>query len=219
MADKVALYNLRAGMVLDRSAMVLLSTPKLAELINSVRCNVGQRLRVVDVASGFFTHKNMLDLMRDGDTGYALIAEKLGIEITPADVEALHAAELIVKKLKPPKPLYDLADPPGNWNVEEYLAISSVGSRGVVTRKTNPNGDAHHSYSISLNQLQRIWKIASAVWAKQAGAETKISAIQASGYNRNGVVGADRVVIGCQTIRRYEIEGVAIQLGWDFPGA
>lgn len=53
-------------------------------------------------------------------------------------------------------------------------------------------------------------------WAKgnNAGApHPYVHGIRASGYSRDGIVHDDRIVIGCQTIQRYELEQLALHLG------
>lgn len=209
----IALYSLASGIVLDRAVFVSLNSAEMGGVFEIIRAALRQkRLVIVDRASTFFTSSNMLDLIKAGNNDYTLIAEQLGVSIFDSDIDAIRRVEVIIAAMKPPIPLYSFAYVPDNWSIDKDLHLSL---KNVKRRRSNSQGDGI-TYSISMAQLKRIWGVASKFWATAEPPHT-VHSVSAAGYMRTAIIGLHEVDISCQTIRRYELEQVAVHLGWKFP--
>lgn len=77
--------------------------------------------------------------------------------------------------------------------------------------------------TIGLITLKRIWEIASKAWHEYDQNEAStfspipLSSVRSDGYSYNSRVTRSGIEVGCQTIERWEIEQVAVELGWDIP--
>lgn len=215
MAIKNALRVLASGMVLDRAAFVALNSTDIAGTIAAIRAQGSAPLKVINNSSAFFNSDNMLSLIRAKDNDYRLIAEDAGIVITNDDVTALIAADVTAAKIRGAmKPKYEFAAVPEGWT---FATDVSYGPTRVTRKRNNPQGDGS-AYHMSPAQIEKLWGIAVKRWVKMAGA-TDSTFVNTSGGERKAVVSADRVVVGCQTIRRYELEQIAQHKGWAFPQA
>lgn len=219
--DKSSLHVLNAGLVADRSVLIGLTSPEMASVFATLRMSVNTKktLTVIDNGNTFFTSANMLELIKANDDKYRLIAEKAGVTLREEDIQAIQGAEAAKKAIEaamiPPIPPYPFGPKPANWSVATDLTITT-GNRATVRRlRTNPNANGT-GYSISVLQLKRIWAIASVRWKTKTSVR-HIGSISADGYSRSGTVYDAHVEVGCQTIRRYELEQLALHLNWDFP--
>lgn len=218
--QKIHFYLLRSGMVVDRSVLVGLTSDQLQTTLSGIQAaSVTTHLKVIDNAKSFFTSENMLVLIRADDQDYRLIAEQAQVDITPADIAAIHLADkvqaAIVLKMTPPIPPYTFDIVPEGWTVADYLSITA-GERGTVVRKKpNPNGGGT-GYRISLKQLQRIWLIASRRWANLITTQL-VGEVNADGYRKPAYINNTSIDIGCQRVQRYELEQLAKHQGWEFP--
>lgn len=202
-------YDLPSGIVIQRNTFVGMAgsdmTAKLNQLIAA-----GRPVRVVESASEFFNDANFMAAVDAGDTdSLQLIAEKRGIQLSGAELSSIAAFVAFKAALKARldalRPPYEFAELPENWNFDR-IRITAKG----VYRAGNSE------YKISLANLERIWKQASRVWSEQDN-NKNLGEVRASGYNRTGLVRDDRIEIGCQHIRRYELEQLALQQGWEIP--
>lgn len=219
--NKVALYNLRSGMVLDRSVFVGETSAEMVLTIEAIRANPGKCLTVIDKSSTFFTSENMIALIKANDVEYRLIAEQAGVELSVEDVDAIQRAERarlsILEKMTPPIPPYPFAEVPDGWSIATDLTITA-GDRSTVRRsRHNTDGDGI-SHSMSVKQLKKLWGIASRRWTDDVSVSRYVG-VAAGGYTRNSEIEGTRVTIGCQKVRRYELEQLAVHFGWDFPKA
>lgn len=214
-AKKVIIfYDLTDGIVLDRTVFATLSSAGMAGIFAIVRGSK-KRLVIVDNAATFFTSQNMLVLAKAGDNNYRLIAEQTKVTVTDSDVAAIRRVDAIIEAMKPPPPPlppYNFVTIPNHWSVETDLDIAES---FVKRRYVNVYADGT-DYMISLFQLKRIWSIASKFWKKRGGINS-ISNVKAGSHYKTAVISLDRVTLGCQTIRRYELEQLALHLGWPFP--
>lgn len=220
---KVALHVLNAGMVLDRSVLVGQTVEEMKATVATLRASANSRKVVTVIENGalFFTAANMLDIIKSGGDTYRLIAEKAGVTLRDEDVQAIITAEATKKAIEasmvPPIPPYVFSQVPANWSIKTDLAVTNGARQSVKRRRANSMGNST-AYSISVMQLKRIWAVAAPLWQTKTGTPT-IPDVRAEGYSRGAVVRESRVEIGCQTIQRYELEQLALHLGWDFPTA
>lgn len=218
MTKKTALYVLASGLVADNSVVKGFMPKELDEFVTAISAAgfPSKKLFVVASAAGFFTPDNMISLIKANDDNYKLIAEQLEVPVSDTDVDAIRRVEGILTSLKPKAPLYPFAQVPDGWSIADDLSILKT---AVRRKRINSNGDGS-AYAMTRPQLQRIWGLASKLWLKDLGvSHESIRDVSADGYRRRADVYYDRVVIGCQTFRRYELEQLAVHLGWAFPGA
>lgn len=218
---RVALIVLKAGLVLDRSALAGLTKTELDSTVAALRSSphVKKRVTIIDSVASFFTASNMLDLIKANDDSYKLIAEKANVTLRDEQVQAIQAAEAAQKAIEtamiPPLPPYTFATIPADWSVAQDLNIID-GPRGRVRRRRNNQQGNGTSYALSLTQLKRLWTVASVYWQTKTGVYT-VPGITSDGYTRSAVMELGRVQVGCQSIQRYELEQLALHLKWDFP--
>lgn len=216
MADKKILHVLKSGMVLDRSIMIGRSADEIGSAIAVIRAEDHRRLRVVDNADQFFTAEKLMELIRAKDKDYLMVAENAGIDITAEHVDAIWKADAIANAIKmkmPPK--YTFAEVPAGWSIADDI---SLGPTIVRRKRINPQGNSG-TYTISPKRLETLWGLASRRWAKLAGATDNGGIVESQGVRRTATIGPNCIVIGCQTIQRYEIEQIAKHRGWAFPAA
>lgn len=212
--EKQALHVLKSGMVLDRSVLIGRSADEIGNVIAVIRNGVGNRLRVVDNADQFFTAEKLMELIRAKDKDYVLVAENADIEITADHVNAIWKADAIAATItKQMTPKYAFEEVPEGWSIGADI---SLGPTIVRRKRPNSNSDGT-SYQISPKRLETLWGVASKRWAGVPGATDNGGAIESQGARRNALIGVDRIIIGCQIIRRYEIEQIAKHRGWAFP--
>lgn len=220
---KVALHVLNAGMVLDRSVLVGQTVEEMKATVATLRASANSRKTVTVIENGalFFTAANMLDIIKSGGDTYKLIAEKAGVTLRDEDVQAIVTAEATKKAIEasmvPPIPPYAFHPVPANWSIKTDLVIAK-GERAYVQRRRNNGNGNSTTYRISLLQMKRVWGVASVRWQTKSGSQT-IADVKAGGYTRGARVWETHVEIGCQTVQRYELEQLALHLGWDFPTA
>lgn len=217
MADKKALTILLAGMVLDRALFIGLGADEMSNVIGTIRSSPGKMLKVVPNADEFFTARTMISLIKAADKSYALIAENAQIVLSPANVAAIQMAEDTIAAIqKSMVPKYEFANVPAGWTIATDL---SLGKTTIKRKRTNSNGDGMN-YSLSPLQTEKLWGICSKKWAKLAGAPVSGTVNVNGGYGTRSIsVSAEQVTVGCQTIRRYELEQLAKYRGWAFPQA
>lgn len=212
MAEKVALHTLTAGVVLDRSVLVGLSSDEIHSVFEKVRLSgADSKLVVTDNADTYFTAPNLLKLIRAKNTDFFLIAEKAGMVVSGEDVAAiLHADEVTAKITAAMVPPYPWVKKPEGWTFASHVSF------GPTKVKRRP-GTGDTTFALGPKQIEVLWGYASKKWA--TGKSVVVPSGSYAGYNRRPEVHADRVVIGCQTIWRYELEGIAEHKGWAVPAA
>lgn len=171
---------------------------------------------VVDNLRTFFSLSNLeKELIEPGTWVPFLLAER-GIQVTPEEIETLMRATAIRKRLLEAAREaggvdYPFARVPDGWVFDDVIEVKT----NTVRRKTGDTG-----YSIGHKSLLKVWKAVSPVWAGfRKRDEVDLGYVDASGY-RGRSVSFDRdgnVKIGCQTIQRFELEQVAVHMGWDMP--
>jgi hypothetical protein len=167
----------------------------------------------VDSFRTFFSSKSLINALETGNDQWSLIAEKLGITLTADDLDIVNRANAIrksiIKKAGSVIPDYPFVAVPAGWSVETHL---DIGKQRLGRLKNSPHGDLTHHH-MTLTQAHRLWRVASKYWTGKRDS-TYVSDVASA---RGGRLSKDSVEIGCQTIRRYELEQLALHQGWDFP--
>lgn len=170
----------------------------------------GKQVLFVEKLAQFFSDRNFLDKLNEGDLNtLSLIAEHRGIQISVADVKLVSDFRELQDRIKTQldlmKPAYKFATVPARWTVADNLIIN----RRHVYRKRG-------QYKITLKAAETLWNFAAAVWSGNSEDRRK-SDMNFAGYCRDAVVSDNSIAVGCQTIKRYELEQLAVVQGWDFP--
>ena len=203
--------ELTSNVVVERKGLENLSTEKMAEALATIYSS-GKTVIMVDSAVQFFSNKNLLKVMDSPNSSehLAAILEQRGVQLSVAEMNILSGyhtlKERVMTVLRDQQPLYDFAEVPEGWDVDTDLVFLSK-----TIRRANDT-----SYTIGYKTLERIWKKASMFWAGY-DKDRDGGGFQASGYWNTAEIYDDRVKLGCQSICRYEIEQVAVKMGWQFP--
>lgn len=212
-----AVTDLNSGLVVDKIKLNSLTALELSLLLSSLY-STGKPVIIMDNVQTFFTGKTLFQKVEAGDSEWELIAEFFNITLSTEDrdtfaksVEIRKTLMTAISALTPP---YPFAEIPKEWDIS-WL---NVNKETVRRKKNNPSGDST-TYTIGKKSLEKVWKAASKRWAGVQGAPTQCGSVQADGYHRNATSFNDRVEIGCQIVRRYELEQLAVHLGWEFPTA
>lgn len=160
----------------------------------------------------FFTGRNLLTLLRVGDNRYHMVAQRLGLLISDHDVEVLRDYNRVVNLIKTAvdamKPDYPFVDVPGDFDVQKNFTINKASIRRLTF-----NGD---QYSVSTASALKAWDAARKFW-RDGKEGTRSVIVNNAGYgNRTAIIYPASVIIGCQSIPRFEIEQLALSLGWPF---
>lgn len=192
----------------DRVQFVQMDSAKMTESL----MNMGVLMPVVvDSLTQFFSRKNLERALAEPNEYLEAMLLARGVKLTDEDLTFLKAAAACRKRIMEQVVAaqvqeYPFAEVPDGWVLADEIRISkTVAARG--------------GYQIGLKTLKRIWDAVSPVWAgyreKPRGSVMNITT---GGYNRNVEFERDDVlVIGCQTIARYELEQVALNQGWPLP--
>lgn len=217
MSDYDFVRVLPTATVIDRGGLTSLPPDKLTAFLTDVGAGVLGSVRVVDNARRFFTRESLEQAILANDI--EMINLILENRQTTADttaiarVKAFHSARESLLKLfdsnSPPIPPYPFADVPEGWSVLNNLSIAN--------RSVKRTGGQNTGYSIGVKTLENLWKVASKHWATGEGRARRAMHIRASGYERHADLYQNQIEIGCQTIQRYELEQLALTLGWAFP--
>lgn len=209
--------DLNSGIVVDREGLNKLKTEAMGVAMADIY-NRGKEVIVVDNVRAFFGDATLFRALEGNVPGLVLILEQRGIKLEDeqmATVNAFVDLKTYIKEqiaaLAPPIPPYTFAEIPTGWTVENNIKI------GKTTIRRRTGSDTSHS--IGLKTFATLWGKASNKWAAGPGMERARSAgrIPVAGYSRNIDVYAEHVTVGCQRIRRYELEQVALALGLDLP--
>ena len=175
------------------------------------------RVVVVDSLRGFFSLKNLEETMLEAGTHLRDLLANRGVELAEDDLLVLQRAFALRERLMGAAEAASVRDyqcqaVPEGWVLEDAIVIN----RSSVYRKGDSN------YTIGVKTLNRIWEHVAPIWASEnEGSYTRgnLVSVTASGYNNRSVrLNRDGdVEIGCQTVKRFELEQVAQHLGWEFP--
>lgn len=214
---KQALYVLASGSVIDRSALIALPSAGVEQIVVQARV-APLPLFVVDSAESFFNGPNLIALLKAGDPKCKLIAERFEMKLDNDTVTLIMKAVEIEAQLLTaatlPAPPYPFAEVPDGWTTATHL---SIGPTKIIRKKTNAEGDTA-AYFLSPEQVQKVWGIASTRWAAgKVTVDANAGSVVKEHQTRYIRIYGDRVQVGCQTIRRYELEQLAKHKDWQFP--
>ena len=174
------------------------------------------RVVVVDSLRGFFSLKNLEETMLEAGTHLRDLLANRGVELAEDDLLVLQRAFALRERLMGAAEAnsgidYKFQAVPEGWVLEDSIAIG----------KTSMYRKADSDYSIGVKTLNRIWDRVAPIWAESDGESYprgNLISVTASGYNRAARLNRNGdVEIGCQTIKRFELEQIAAHLGWEFP--
>lgn len=171
------------------------------------------RVVVVDNTRTFFSQKNLLLAINEGDSNLDLILERNNIPVTEDLLNTVKAftvakaAILQAMNAQHPAPVYPFARVPDNWSVATHMSVRANLIRRLV-------GDTE--YGIGLKSARALWTWVAPYWAgKIRSLDTHYVRANSTAYT----VSADGtdIRIGCRRVQRYELEQIAQSQGWDFP--
>lgn len=229
MVDKTVLHTLASGMVLDKSVLVTLPSPELAHVISSIRAAGGKPLYVIDGAETFFTPATLVSLIAAKDLRYQVCNEALGGFFTEAQITALTEhkigqplvikpaavvdAGLIVDLGAQPAAVgnYTFAQVPAGWTLSGNM---SLGPTKIKRKIKNADGDGM-LFAMTPQDYEKLWLFASKAWA---GLDVPlVGTFNTYTGKLKATVQDDRVSLGGNYVRRYELEQVAKYRGWAMP--
>lgn len=165
---------------------------------------LGLGVRYVDNLKTFFDPKaRYAEFVKSGDTQ--------GVELSDEEKNALKLIEGIKSKFDaaftlptPPKAPYVKVDLPRNVR----NPLSSVTVSGGSVRRSG--------YSLPIAEVKKLWEDAREFW-RSGKSSGELSGRRFSGDRyRTPRITAKSVAIGCQRIKRYELEALAAKQGWEF---
>jgi hypothetical protein len=110
-----------------------------------------------------------------------------------------------------PSPAYPFATVPEGKTLENYLTVTS----NRIYKKGNSN------YAMGYKSAEKVWLKASKEWVRDLrdyGAAQQLGATFSSpgGYHTVRVY-KNTIQIGCQEFTRWQVEQLAVKMGWEFP--
>lgn len=202
--------------IVNRLALVKLKGDEMARVMIEASNDPTKPVRVIDNMSAFFSDDALFAAMEFNSPELKLIAEFRGIKFADEDLFVLSkvvdlkdrvAADLLA--MVPPLPPYQFGVAPKDWSLE---------TSDITIGKTRIYRKGRSEYCIGHKTLERVWNALSKKWAAGEHNSRHVMNVSAGGYHSRDVrLEHDVVRIGCQSIQRYELEAVALQLGWDFP--
>ncbi len=236
MVAKTVLHDLNSGMVLDRSVLVELPSTDMSQIIASIRAAGHKPLHVVDGAEAFFTPGTLVSLIAAKDKRYTVVNEALGGFFTDGQIAALinppgvkfgefgepavikpaaaAQGDLIIDlgaQQQAAGP-YVFAQVPTGWSMSANM---SLGPTRIKRKIKNSDGDGT-LFFMSPQDFEKLWMFASKAWCGVEGAPLQASFNTGQGKLK-ATVQDDRISLGGNYVRRYEIEQVAKYRGWELP--
>lgn len=218
--EKIVLHNLNSGMVLDRSVLITLPADELSQTIASIRAAGAKSLVVVDSAETFFTPAALVKLLQANSHRYKMVNEALGGFFTDQQIQALTGhpdpadpADDVIVNLGAPEPgVYTFAKVPEGWSISGNI---SLGDTRIRRKVNNSDGDGT-LFFMSPQHFEKLWLFASKAWCGIEGAPLQ-STFNTGQGNLKATVMDDRIAIGGNYVRRYEIEQIAKYRNWVMP--
>lgn len=188
---------LSSGLLVSSSQFGTLTPNKQTQILAGAG---GKPVVFVENFHSLRSTKNIIDKLLTGADA-SMEMEFNDITLSDAEKSALSAIRPVLEKIKAIIPPYKFAEVPEN---PVYLK---------VTKTLINNGN----YNCGIMKAKVIWKKASAFW--NGNTTNRIRWYdRIAGYNSKEFEVRDQsLIIGCQTIHRYQVEELAVRLGWDFP--
>lgn len=216
MEEHPAVTALTTTLVVDKTKIAKFDAAEATAFFKGLYTS-GKQVLIVESALGFFNTKGLISSLESGNPEWLLIAEHFGIPVSVADRVVLVRATAIRKEIADAvasiKPLYTLAIVPDGWSVGTHLQL-----RANLIMRTKPNAEGDETrYAIGPKTLLTVWNAAYKFWANLPNAQRTVHRVRAGGgYVETATIYTDRVAIGCQTVRRYELEQIALANSWAF---
>jgi hypothetical protein len=208
--------KLAAGTVVDRQLLNKVKSEDLAGVLAGIYADPNAQVIVVDNVAQFFSTKNLLVALDQNAAELPLILEHRGITLNADDIDVVRQFSEVkqhvmdqIAALTPPPPPYPFAEVPEDWNIDTQLKFNTASIRRM----------GNTSYSISNKTLREVWEAAAGHWTGGDKVCHGTLYVRASGYGNWLKVYDERIEIGCQKIQRFELEQVALRMGWDMPAA
>lgn len=234
MVEKKVLHDLTHGMVLDCSILSTLPVTDVSQTIAGIRAAGAKPLYVVAGAAEFFTTENLLTMLAAKDKRVLIVNEGLGSFFTPQQIAALTGLDpvkgyganalLAVEVIKPAAvqdPLivdmvngYTFAKVPEGWSIDLNISLGPT----KIRRKIKNSDSDGTLFAMSPQDFEKLWVFSSEAWAGIEGAPLQASFSTYQGKLK-ATVQDDRIVLGGNYIRRYEIEQIAKYRNWAIPQA
>lgn len=238
MPNKTVLHNLASGMVLDRSMLILASIADIESSIATIRAANGKPLYLIDGAENFFTPQKLISLIAEKDKRSIVVNEGLdhfftdkqmaalanqyvpqdGAVIKPAAVNDPLIVNLgdevdhLKEKAAGDAPGYQFAPVPDGWNINTHM---SLGPTKIKRKIKNSDGDGVMFY-MSPGDYEKLWTMARNAWAQVEDAPL-VATFMTSMGKLKATIQDDRISLGGNYVRRYEIEQVAKHRNWLLP--
>lgn len=205
--------ELNSGIVVDRAGLNKLKTADMAATLAELYSK-GKQVVLVDNVSQFFSNTNLFRALEGNAEGLDLILEKRGVTLADDQKDIVVNFNNLksyiqdqLAALLPPAPPYPFADVPDDWTVTDNLR---------VTKSRVARAKGRSDYYVSLKGAERLFRGAAEYWAGNT-TNKRLENASYGGYWREPEVSHNRVEVGCQSIQRYELEQLALALGWAFP--
>jgi hypothetical protein len=206
-------YKTKSATIVDRAAMNKVGNDELVRLMNDLVAS-GEPLVFVESAPKAFTLQALEKAIETNDVLLPALLEYHEIDLAPTDLQVISRAREVQKFISDAvaarreslRPDYKFAPLPDGWSAENNLVI---GDRLIKRARGE-------YYTVGVKACKALWEHASKKWS----GEVRVLAyyrLRASGRANYVDVADSYIQVGCQRIQRYELEQVALTLGWDFP--
>jgi hypothetical protein len=180
--------------------------------------NKRKKIIVVDNIATFFSRKNFKNILDNiltveyADLKLEAIAKYNDYSISFEEIQLIKNTRLIEKNIisgvfNKDKTVnidgYEFAPVPEDWILSENIEITDKSIKRVG-----------FPYMIGHKSLLQVWVKARDYWKTGSGKD--YFSVRASGQYRNTYLFKDSIKIGCQTVKRFELEQVAVELGFPF---
>lgn len=216
---KVLTYNLLSGTVIDRSVLVNSSSAEIQSMIDIFG---DDKITVVDNAATFFTPANLIKLIEANDPKFQLVADQAKIHLRSEDIEAIQKAvelrKIIGIAATPPIPPYSFDPIPADWSVASNIKISN--NKVMRLKPLDDYADLKFGtdHSLGLKMCEKLWLTASKVWSDPLYANY-VNLRIGTYDSKTAYIEFHYIKVGCQSIKRFELEQLALCQSWVFPEA
>lgn len=202
--------------LVDRSRMAKLSGEALAAaMAQAYQGPKAKPVVFIDDAKTFFSLKNLETAIETNTADLPILLAYHEIVLVPEDFAAIERARAVQTYIRTAveakrealRPVYPFGSIPAGWTVEDKLDISTRS----IKRKSG------EWYNIGLRGAARLWEMAGPHWATGVAGRSDAFITRASGYSNSTYVYDTYAQVGCQRVERYELEQLALHMGWEFP--